>query len=316
MKLENLNLNNNECKQVNKILDMVREDIYEANLSQKILYAQRLSYKLPKRIIRFIKEFQFSIDLKTRLSLISNLTVNQELETPRVIRKAEDFSREDFLISIISFILGEVFGWEEEQNGRIVHDILPLKEHHYSQESTGSAKEIYWHTEEAFHDYPADYLVLLCIKNPDKIATTYCSVNSLDLSDSVYDILFEPKFVFKKVASHKSQFEETYIRPILYGCRSKPFIRIDPFYMEAAVDDTAATNSLNILINYINLSLKYIILKPGDLLILDNSMCVHGRNSFLAKYDGNDRWLKRVNVTRDIYKFKKYNGDILSRVLK
>lgn len=313
--MENLNLNNYEFNQINKILNTVTEHFYKSNLCDKILYSQRLSFQLPTRLIEFIKKFQFSIDKKTRLTLISNLVVDPNLKTPKFIKKAEDFSREDLLICSIAFILGEVFGWEEEQNGRIVHDVIPLKSHHDSQESTGSSKEIYWHTEEAFHDYSADYLVLLCIKNPDLIATSYCSINSLDLSDPVYDILFEPKFIFKKVSSHKSNSRETYIKPVLYGCRAKPFIKIDPFFMEEAVDEEA-NNAFKSLIDYINLSLKYIILKPGDLLILDNLMCVHGRNSFLAKYDGNDRWLKRVNVTRDIYKLKKYGSHILSRILK
>jgi hypothetical protein len=37
-------------------------------------------------------------------------------------------------------------------------------------------------------------------------------------------------------------------------------------------------------------------LRPGDLLIVDNDAVVHGRVAFRARYDGSDRWLKRVLV--------------------
>jgi alpha-ketoglutarate-dependent taurine dioxygenase len=43
-----------------------------------------------------------------------------------------------------------------------------------------------------------------------------------------------------------------------------------------------------------------VALAPGDILILDNYRGVHGRRPFEAKYDGRDRWLKRVSVTRDL----------------
>ncbi len=43
-------------------------------------------------------------------------------------------------------------------------------------------------------------------------------------------------------------------------------------------------------------------LEPGDLLIIDNYRAVNGRKPFQARYDGRDRWLKRIGVTRDLRK--------------
>ena len=37
-----------------------------------------------------------------------------------------------------------------------------------------------------------------------------------------------------------------------------------------------------------------IVLRPGDLFILDNSRAIHGRSSFAPRWDGNDRWLCRL----------------------
>lgn len=64
--------------------------------------------------------------------------------------------------------------------------------------------------------------------------------------------------------------------PILYGVEEAPYLRIDPYFM----DKTA----------------------PGEILFLDNCRAVYGRKSFRARFDGTDRWLKRLNVTRDLRK--------------
>ncbi|TBO54789.1 oxygenase, partial [Streptomyces kasugaensis] len=37
-------------------------------------------------------------------------------------------------------------------------------------------------------------------------------------------------------------------------------------------------------------------LRPGEVLIVDNDLVVHGRVPFRARYDGTDRWLKRASV--------------------
>ena len=37
-------------------------------------------------------------------------------------------------------------------------------------------------------------------------------------------------------------------------------------------------------------------LAPGEILLVDNDVAVHGRVPFRARYDGTDRWLKRVNI--------------------
>ena len=38
----------------------------------------------------------------------------------------------------------------------------------------------------------------------------------------------------------------------------------------------------------------------GDLLVVDNSRCVHGRSPFTARFDGSDRWLQRAFVVASL----------------
>ena len=37
-----------------------------------------------------------------------------------------------------------------------------------------------------------------------------------------------------------------------------------------------------------------VVLEPGDLLVIDNNVAVHGRSPFVARFDGHDRWLQRT----------------------
>ena len=43
-----------------------------------------------------------------------------------------------------------------------------------------------------------------------------------------------------------------------------------------------------------------VALVAGDLLVVDNSVAVHGRTPFTARFDGTDRWLQRTFVVTDL----------------
>ncbi len=43
-----------------------------------------------------------------------------------------------------------------------------------------------------------------------------------------------------------------------------------------------------------------VVLEPGDLLVVDNNVAVHGRSPFSARFDGTDRWLQRAFVVTDL----------------
>jgi alpha-ketoglutarate-dependent taurine dioxygenase len=43
-----------------------------------------------------------------------------------------------------------------------------------------------------------------------------------------------------------------------------------------------------------------VVLTPGDLLVIDNTMAVHGRSPFTPRFDGTDRWLQRTFVVADL----------------
>jgi hypothetical protein len=54
--------------------------------------------------------------------------------------------------------------YKQEQNGRLVHNLIPNKEHENEQISGSSKVELEFHTESAFHPYKPSHIHLLCLR--------------------------------------------------------------------------------------------------------------------------------------------------------
>jgi Fe(II)/alpha-ketoglutarate-dependent arginine beta-hydroxylase len=239
----------------------------------------------------------------------------------------------ELLMVLLSSLLGDVFGWAAEQDGNIIHEVVPIKEHEDSQISSSSKQLIWWHTEDAFHRYRGDYLCLMCLRNPDKVATTFAGLTSVDLDYERTNLLFEPRFVFFPDEAHNHKNDGSNGRPldstqtsgleidgvqkmaVLEGIPSSPYLRIDPYYMQPLEEADEASSALHLLIQAIDENVSEIVLRPGDFLFIDNFRAVHGRRPFTAKYDGTDRWLKRINITRDLRKSRSARSTSTSRVI-
>jgi hypothetical protein len=102
---------------------------------------------------------------------------------------------------------------------------------------------------------------------------------------------------------------------VFFGDPRSPYIRLDPYFMDLERIDAEARQALQALTDSIDASLAGVVLQPGDTCFIDNYRAVHGRNPFRPRYDGNDRWLKRINVTRDLRKSRSVRPSGVSRLL-
>lgn len=238
----------------------------------------------------------------------------------------------DLLLVLYGALLGDVFGWATQQNGRIVHDVLPIRENEGRQLGTAADVELCWHTEDAFHPLRPDWVILACIRNPTATATVVACVDDLVLSKDDVRILFEERFRILPDNSHlpmhnssasASDFSkiETLLTAspsiaLMSGDANRPYLRADEsFWAAADPSDTEAIDVLNRLTAEIRRNLREVRLHPGDFFFLDNFKAVHGRRPFVPRYDGTDRWLKRVCVTRDLRKSRSERAGILRQVV-
>ncbi|MCA1566077.1 MAG: TauD/TfdA family dioxygenase [Acidobacteria bacterium] len=302
-----------------------------------------MAHEVPRRVRTSLNHFRH-LESPSAHCLISGYPVDDSRigPTPSHWKSREGISptlREEILFVLFGSLLGEVIGWATQQNGYIIHDVLPIKSDENAQISTGSQQPIWWHNEDAFHPYRGDYVGLLCLRNAERVATTLAPVSPINLSSRHLKILFEPRFIIRPDDSHaeknggaQAEADDTadtlksaydHIRQmqccpqklaVLSGDPRSPFIRIDPYFMDS-LDDDEAQSALNSLIRAIDANLSEVVLQPGDYLFVDNYRAVHGRKSFTAKYDGSDRWLKRANITRDLRKSRASRAACTSHII-
>ena len=159
-----------------------------------------------------------------------------------------------------------------------------------------------------------DYLGLLCLRNVYETPTSYAELPPARIPPDLLDILFQPRFTIEADATHGRPGKSEPVA-LLWGARSRPYLRIDTGFTEAIPGDSAAGDALAAITDVLEQAQHPITLRPGDGLFIDNHLAAHGRPPFQARYDGTDRWLKRVSVTRDLRRSRELRACASSRVL-
>ena len=297
------------------------------------------AHDLPLRIRKALRQFRLH-EPDSALCIVSGWPVTDEEigRTPAHWRAKELDNRalqEEMLLVLLGSLLGDLIGWSTQQDGRVVHDILPIKEHQHEQLGSGSEELLTWHTEDAFHPYRGDYLGLMCLRNPDRVPTTFAPVRKARITPEEFRLLSEPHFTIKPDESHLPKnrgtgavsplVERAYAKiermmhtpdkiPVLFGDPEAPYLRVDPYFVDPS-DDPEAQRALDAVMARIDVALEDQVLEPGDICFIDNFQAVHGRKPFRARFDGTDRWLKRVNITRDLRKSRDSRESAGSRLL-
>jgi Fe(II)/alpha-ketoglutarate-dependent arginine beta-hydroxylase len=299
------------------------------------------AHELPRGLRTALSEFK--LDEPAPGCLIQGFDVNDGVIglTPRDWRDMPPNSpalREEIFFYLCGQLLGEPVAWATQQSGRVMHDIFPIRGCEDEQIGAGSQTTLTWHTEEAFHPLRGDYIGLMCLRNVDGIETTYADASQLKLAPCDSAVLHEELFSIKPDPSHLTRtalprdkdappelIDSSYRwmldrnenpppAAVLFGGMDHPYLRADPAFMTAPETPQAA-DALRALIEQIDAQLAGIALRPGEILFLDNFRAVHGRGSFRARYDGTDRWLKRLNIVRDLRKSRKHRISAGDRVI-
>jgi Fe(II)/alpha-ketoglutarate-dependent arginine beta-hydroxylase len=297
-------------------------------IRRAVVYA----HELPRRIREFLSDFKL-LEPPCGVCLISGYPIDNARigKTPSHWKWKLDAAtslEEQIAFVLFACLLGDPFAWATQQDGYLMHDVFPIEDHKYEQLGSGSEQPLWWHSEDAFHPYRADYLGLMCLRNPDRVGTKIGALDLSRLTQEQLDVLFQPRYFIKPDESHLEKNESDLRKqmrgyggdevlgaayekikelncapsrvPMLFGTRQAPFVRVDPYFTTPFDDEASA--ALNALAQSIDDTIQEVVLQPGDCLFIDNYRIVHGRKAFKARHDGTDRWLKRLNLTRDLRK--------------
>lgn len=337
-------LDQEDIRSINALLSEITEKYKPVEDDDFMRNACLYSHELPRPLRAFMNDFKMR-ENQTGYCIISGYPVDEtEIgPTPKHWKDRDGMPaplKEQILLILLGSLLGEVFGWATQQAGYLVHNVMPIKEHEEEQLGTGSKQLLWWHIEDAFHPYRGDYLGMMCLRNPDNVATTVACINNIELDERQKQLLFEPHFIIRPDESHLEKnsgmtaneigiaetlsaqsyknIERLNSNPekisVLFGSPDSPYLRLDPYYMLPS-DLPEAQQALESLINSLENALCELILQPGDYCFIDNFRTVHGRKPFQARHNGTDRWLKRVNITRDLRKSRSSRKTALSRTI-
>ncbi|GAA3199859.1 guanitoxin biosynthesis L-enduracididine beta-hydroxylase GntD [Dactylosporangium siamense] len=319
--MDRLQLEHSEVDQVNRLLDRHADELWPLDTEEALHRAAVLAHQLPERTQDRVAAFR--LEQTSGVLCISGYKVDQDRlgPTPSHWRDRPDRSpahREELALVMLGSLLGHPFAWATQQDGRLIHDVVPIKGHEHEQLGSSSEALLTWHTEDAFHPLRGDYLTFACLRNPYAAATTVGYADHLDLPDGAREVLMQERFGIRPDESHLAKnnsepgmdafddINEMQRNPdlvaVLFGDPAQPYIRADPYFMIVPDGDQEAQWALDALVKAMDNAMFDMVLDGGDFCFIDNYRVVHGRKPFTPRHDGTDRWLKRINLTLDLRK--------------
>lgn len=208
----------------------------------------------------------------------------------------------ELVLLAVGTVLGEPIGYAPEHGGSVVQNLLPTPDGALRQTSTSSAVDLEFHTETAFHPHRPHHLLLVCLKGDPSARTFLCSVTEVlpHLDAATIAQLRRPAFRMRVDESFGGT-PDTPLGPpvaVLSEDLERPTLLFDADIMTAV--DPAAAQALDRFRTVALETRLGVALEPGDLLVVDNHVAIHGRSAFGARFDGTDRWLQRAFVVDEL----------------
>lgn len=295
-------LNKEEKQELIKLCENFENAIPEKELHY-LEIAKATSILLPVSIKEQINDF---INNQEPILLIKHLPIDENLiKTP--INNSFHIGGKTMMgkiSAIISEFIGSMVCYEAEGNGKLFQDMVPNKKLSNSQTSLSSKVELELHTEQAFSDLRPDYLNLACLRGNNEAKTYYLPMDVV-LENMNKDELIQ--------LNEKNWYMGVDLSFMMNGCENNKrgplslFTNNSNFVFDQDLLISTNSTSKYLVDKIINLYYKYrkhIVLEPGDLLIINNNNCVHGRSSFTPNYDGYDRFIVRSFIMTSLDKIK------------
>jgi L-asparagine oxygenase len=205
----------------------------------------------------------------------------------------------------------EPFTFGSQDEGRLIQHVVPDPSHETGQTSEGGA-ELAWRVKDAFRDDRCDYVGLLCLRGQPGAATMLAPARTLNLPINVAQALRQDRFVIAPDRAHGVDplGAPSSPGPVLTGPDEDPEICFDTvLHRPADPGDGEAAEALEVLAASIHRTSIGHVLRPGEVLILDNRRVVQGPPVFEPRYDGAGRWLERVMLCADRRAHRRRGGN-------
>lgn len=332
-------LSKNECEEIEAIIEQLQYKYNSVESDEFATDCFLMAHRLPYRLRKQLNDFR-NQRINGGYLLVQGFALNDDSIGPTPAHWDAPWNnslsfREEIFQCLMSSCLGDIFGWLTQENGRFLRHIVPIEKDKNEQLGGSSNVTLLWHIEEAFHPHRADMMSIMCYRNNEKATTNICSIENLDIPLDYRKVLSQPRFIIQPDKSHtiennlSSQWEidkdhfnriRSFVEnptpvAVLNGKPMSEHLLLDEAFMEALPNDFEAKEVLDWLYQQMNENKIAIIMKPGDLLLIDNRITVHGRSPYKPHYGPSARWLRRVNITADLIKSHEWKNTPYGRVI-
>jgi len=187
----------------------------------------------------------------------------------------------------------------KEKQGRRIHDIIPIqgREDSFSNEGSGNFP---FHVEVPHYNRynRPDFVAFLCLRGLANAETLFIDTRELEacVSRELMALLRQPLFKIKHGVSfgdEKYTVTEIAHKDGIWTVDLAEMIGVNE-------DGEAALAGLKEIISRTPSIIQSVTLRTGDFFIFDNLHFLHARKSWKeeVKYDGSQRWLKRVYLKK------------------
>ncbi len=260
---------------------------------------------LSEQSIREIREFKSS---PAECLLLKGLDFNADIHTPEngFLSENKCVLELDLLqFAMLRLMSIQPFAVPYENDGKIVRNVLPVKEASGTCSSWGSDLEFSWHTDNPNWPFRHNatsvtesiprFLSFAAVRNNERVSTDIVSVDGFlsNLDGSILDELRRPAFSFNPPMSNEGHLESKTILPVLEDHNGEQLLRFDENAVTAT--DKASAAALEYLTNHLRQAKGVeLVLGAGDFFIFKNERVLHRRRAFRPAPAGRARWLRRV----------------------
>jgi L-asparagine oxygenase len=215
---------------------------------------------------------------------------------------------EMLLVGLVAVVGLEVFGYNQEKQGDLVHQVAPTKLKANTQSNEGKVFFGYHTDDGCFYPFQPEFLFLLGLIN-EEVSTLILTIDRIiaETSTKLIEQLKQPIFTFGSPASFdfgngRCISEQ---RPIIY----KDEYELDSICLpgrDSIQFNEEANQILKEFHDHLDSLTKHeIVIKPGRVLGFRNDKVVHGRGKIPEK---SQRWLQRIYATSNIVKYRQTVG--------
>jgi len=228
----------------------------------------------------------------------------------------EKIGQYEFSTALIHGALGGTLAeFLYQRKGGLSHSLIPDPEMRGTQTGAGEVK-LGLHTEDPNLRHNADFISFLWLRNNERVPCHLFSLRSFDWEDKSYakilrESIFDRPLDGNYISRHRQQDHESSPIPVLYGNSVYPWMQFD-FVEQLSADaerNQRAQQALEDFMKDVDRSTySEFVPDSGDLCVLNNKMCAHGRGSFKQGLDPigkkvEKRWMLRMMSVVDRFAF-------------